>query len=148
VRAIDGLVEQGFALDRIAKIALGPHWRAASPAERDEFSALFKAAVVAGHVRRFDEYADRRVRVAGPPAPAGERLFLVGSWVEGGTAPIRLDWRVAEVDGRWQVIDLVVEGVSLLLTYRNEFAAVIERGGGRVSALIAELRGRTARATG
>lgn len=140
LRAVDELVERGFALERIAKIALGRYWRAASTAERQEFSALFKAAVLASYGRRFDEYADRRVRV-GAATPAGEQV-MVESRVEGGPTPIRLDWRVAEIDGRWQVLDVMVEGVSLTVTYRNEFAAVIEQGGGRVAALIAELRDR------
>lgn len=149
LRAVDALVDHGFALDRIARVALGRYWRGASAAERREFSGLFKAAVLASYSRRFDEYADRRVRVLAA-APAGEQV-MVESRVEGGSAPVRLDWRVAEVDGRWQVLDVMVEGVSLTITYRNEFAAVIEQGGG-VAALIAELRSRAganaARATG
>jgi ABC-type transporter MlaC component len=38
---------------------------------------------------------------------------MVASQVEGGPTSIRLDWRVAEIDGRWQVLDVMVEGVSL-----------------------------------
>ena len=38
----------------------------------------------------------------------------------------------------------MVEGVSLLITYRNEFATVIEQSGGRLTGLIDELRGRVA----
>lgn len=150
LQAVDGLVEQGFALDRVARLALGRYWRSASESERREFSELFKAAVLASYSRRFDDYADRRLRVAGA-APAGEQVS-VETYLEGGAAPVRLDWRVAELDGSWRVLDIVVEGVSLLVTYRNEFAAVIEQGGGQVAALIAELRtragGRAGRATG
>jgi phospholipid transport system substrate-binding protein len=150
LRAVDELVGRGFALDRIARIALGRYWRAATAAEREEFSALFKASVLASYGRRFDDYADRRVRV-GAASPAGEQV-MVESRVEGGPSPIRLDWRVAQIDGRWQVLDVMVEGVSLTVTYRNEFAAVIDQGGGRVAALIAELRdragGRNPRAAG
>jgi phospholipid transport system substrate-binding protein len=150
LRAVDGLVEQGFALDRVARLALGRYWRSASASERREFSELFKAAVLASYSRRFDDYADRRLRVASA-APAGEQVS-VETYLEGGTAPIRLDWRVAELDGSWRVLDIVVEGVSLLVTYRNEFAAVIEQHGGQVAALIVELRtragARAGRATG
>ena len=42
------------------------------------------------------------------------------------------------------MLDIQVEGVSLLITYRNDFAAVIERSGGRLSGLIDDLRGRVA----
>lgn len=143
LRAVDGLVADAFALDRIARAALGRYWRAASEVERGEFATLFKASVLASYGRRFDEYADRRVKVAAA-SPAGEHV-MVASQVEGGSTPIRLDWRVVEIGGRWQVLDVVVEGVSLTLTYRNEFAAVIEQRGGTVMALIQELRNRTSR---
>ena len=57
----------------------------------------------------------------------------VESYVEGGATPIRLDWRLTAIDDGWRVLDVMVEGVSLLLTYRNEFATVIERSGGRLA---------------
>lgn len=140
VRRVDAQVSQGFALDRIARVALGRYWKAASEGERAEFVALFTRSVLATYSRRFDAYADRRLRVAGA-APSGEQA-LVESYLEGGSAPVRLDWRLVETEAGWRVLDVVVEGVSLVVTYRNEFAAVIEQRGGRVSALIEELRQR------
>ena len=64
--------------------------------------------------------------------------------VEGGATPIRLDWRLTATESGWRVLDIVVEGVSLLVTFRNEFAAVIERSGGRLAGLLDELRHRVA----
>jgi phospholipid transport system substrate-binding protein len=67
---------------------------------------------------------------------------FVESRVEGGATPIRLDWRLTATQDGWRVLDVSVEGVSLLLTFSNEFAAVIERSGGQLGGLIAELRNR------
>ncbi|MEK0084790.1 MlaC/ttg2D family ABC transporter substrate-binding protein [Benzoatithermus flavus] len=141
VHKVDALVSGGVDLDRVARLALGRYWRSAAESERREFAALFKAAMLASYSRRFDAYADRRLRVAGA-TPAGESDAMVESYLEGGGSPVRLDWRLTPAGGSWRILDVVVEGVSLLVTYRNEFAAVIERGGGKVSALLAELRGR------
>lgn len=140
IARLDGLVVQGFDLDRIARVALGRYWKAAAPEERAEFMALFKAYVLASYSRRFSEFAGRRVRVTGQK-PAGEDVSIE-SYVEGGSSPVRLDWRASRADDGWRILDVSVEGVSLLLTYRNEFASIIERGGGRVSALLVELRAR------
>lgn len=142
LRRVDALVIEGFDLDRIARIALGRYWKTATDAERAEFATLFKAYVLNGYGRRFNEYADRQLRVVAAK-PAGEDM-TVESYVEGGATPIRLDWRLAAADGGWRVLDIQVEGVSLLITYRNEFATVIERSGGRLMGLIDELRGRVA----
>jgi phospholipid transport system substrate-binding protein len=140
LRRVDALVVEGFDLDRVARIALGRYWKAADEAQRREFTALFRAYVLTSYGRRFSEYADRRLRVAAA-APAGEDDATVEAYVEGGPTPVRLDWRLARAGDGWRVLDLTVEGVSLLLTYRNEFAAVIEQGGG-LSGLIGELRTR------
>ena len=142
LRRVDALVIESFDLDRIARIALGRYWKTATGVEQAEFAMLFKAYVLTGYGRRFNEYADRRLRVAG--AKPTRKDVTVESYVEGGATPIRLDWRLTAIDGGWRVLDIQVEGVSLLITYRNDFAAVIERSGGRLSGLIDDLRGRVA----
>lgn len=141
VREVDAILSRRVDLDRVARLALGRYWRTAAEPERREFAALFKAAALASFGNRFDAYADRRLRVAGF-APAGEGDAMVESYLEGSGQSARLDWRLTRTGQGWRVLDVVVEGVSLLVTYRNEFAAVIERGGGKVSALLAELRAR------
>jgi phospholipid transport system substrate-binding protein len=143
LRRVDALVVEGFDLDRVARIALGRYWKAADEAQRREFTALFRAYMLTSYGRRFSEYGDRRLRVVAA-APAGEGDATVETYVEGGATPIRLDWRLARAGDGWRALDLTVEGVSLLLTYRNEFAAVIERSGGGLSGLIGELRTRVA----
>lgn len=139
---VEVMASDRFDLDRIARIALGRYWKSAPDAERQEFSALFKAYVLASYGRRFDEFADRRLRVVGS-TPAGDDT-MVESYVEGGSTPVRLDWRLTPSADGWRILDLMVEGVSLVLTYRNEFAALIERSGGQLQGLIAELRSRVA----
>ena len=136
------LTAGAFDLDRTARIALGRYWKAAAQAERREFANLFKAYVLTSYGRRFHQFAGRTFRVAGV-TPAQEDVF-VESRVEGGATPIRLDWRLTATEGGWRVLDVSVEGVSLLLTFRNEFVAVIERSGGQLGGLIAELRNRVA----
>ena len=139
---IDAVTAGAFDLDRTARIALGRYWRAAPEAERTEFAALFKDYVLTSYGRRFQGFADR-VLVVGGATPAGEDT-LVASTVTGGPTPIALDWRLTATGDGWRVLDLMVEGVSLLVTFRNEFAAVIERHGGQVAGLLAELRQRVA----
>ena len=67
---------------------------------------------------------------------------LVSTRVIGGGPPLKVDWRVRERDdGGLVAIDVIVEGVSLIVTQRSEFAAVIERQG--MDGLLAELRQRS-----
>lgn len=59
--------------------------------------------------------------------------------------PVKVDWRVRNKGGKQQVIDVIVEGVSMTVTQRSEFAAVIQKNGGDFDAFIKTLQERTAR---
>jgi phospholipid transport system substrate-binding protein len=54
--------------------------------------------------------------------------------------PIEVDWRLEVNDGRYKISDVIVDRVSMALSQRSEFAAIIQRNGGQVSGLLATLR--------
>jgi phospholipid transport system substrate-binding protein len=54
--------------------------------------------------------------------------------------PIEVDWRLEANDGRYKISDVIVDRVSMALSQRSEFAAIIQRNGGQVSGLLATLR--------
>ena len=105
------------------------------------------ALVVAYVARRLYDYAadaqgalEDRFRILGS-GPAGERDTLVRSKVfPTNGQPLALDWRLRAGDSGPVIIDLIVEGASLLVSQRSEFAAVIERHD--LDGLLAELRAR------
>ncbi|HMR30818.1 MAG TPA: ABC transporter substrate-binding protein [Geminicoccaceae bacterium] len=137
------LMRSGFDLPLVAQLALGRHWRSATGEQRAEYVGLFEQLVLGTYARRLDEYGDQRLRVVGA-VPAGQDS-MVESWIEGSGEPIRVDWRVRETAGGARIVDVVIAGVSMLVTQRGEFAAVIERSGG-VAGLIDNLRQRVASA--
>jgi phospholipid transport system substrate-binding protein len=57
-----------------------------------------------------------------------------------------VEWRLHGEAGAWRIVDLVIEGVSLALTLRSEYAAVIRAGGGKVEGLLSRLREQVAAA--
>ena len=54
--------------------------------------------------------------------------------------PVRIEWRVRETEGVYRLIDVAVEGVSLVVSNRSEFDSVVNRQG--LDALIAQIRGK------
>lgn len=146
-----GLIEAKTDVALISRLALGRHWRRLPPAARGDYQQLFRDVVIRSLARRLTEYADaaddpldERFQVL-TSAPAGKNDVLVRSRVfprDGG--PVDLDWRLRGGDGRPLVIDMIVEGASLLVAQRSEFAAVIERSS--IEGLLAELRARAASA--
>jgi len=131
----------------ISRLALGRHWNRLPEPDRQDYQELFSEVVIRSMARRLNAYAgdaaaplEERFRIVSS-APVGRGDVLVRSKVFLSQGqPLNLDWRLRNSDSDPVVIDLIVEGASLLVSQRSEFAAVIERGD--LDGLLAELRAR------
>jgi len=137
------LFDEGFDVPGIARFVLGPYWRTATDAQRDEFTKLFEAYIIHAYVVRFSAYSGQQLKVTGS-RPEGDGA-LVTSQITGvnNSPPVKVDWRVAKADAGFKITDVIVEGVSMAITERQEFASVIQRGGGQLEALLKALRERS-----
>jgi phospholipid transport system substrate-binding protein len=135
------LFEEGFDVPLIARFVLGRYWRTASEAQRAEYVTLFDELVAQTYARRFGEFPGARISVLSVTRPNedGDQIVAVDGAMP-GKPPVRLDVRVRPKDGKPKIIDVAIEGVSMAITQRDEFAAVIQRGGGEVEALLVNLR--------
>jgi phospholipid transport system substrate-binding protein len=142
-RQFRALFDEGFDVPAIARFALGPYWRTATDAQREEFTKLFESYVVHAYSVRFNQYAGQQLKVTGSRGDS-DTTSLVSSQIDGagGGPPIKVDWRVAKTDPGFKITDVIVEGVSMAVTQRQEFASVIQRGGGQLDALLKVLRER------
>ncbi len=140
------ILEKNFDIAAIGKFALGTHWRDISDTQRGEYTKLFENMIVQTYTTRFEDYAGQNLKVSGAAA-SGKTDFLVDSQViQKDGPPINLQWRVRQKDEGLRVVDVVVEGVSMSVTQRSDFAAVIQNGGGKVEALLTSMRERSAAA--
>jgi phospholipid transport system substrate-binding protein len=89
----------------------------------------------------FATYAGLQRFVVAGSRPSGNDDVLVGTdlHLEPGRPPYHVDWRVRQVDGRLAVVDVIAEGVSLLVTNREEFNSIVSRSG--IDGLLREMRG-------
>ena len=136
------ILMKGFDLPLIGRYALGRHWRRATDVERQEFNELFESFIVESYAARLGRYGGETFEVTGARMD-GDGDSIVRSEIMQPNGPgIRVDWRVRSSDGTYKVVDVVVEGVSMLITQRDEFASVIQRSGGQVEGLLDTLRQR------
>jgi phospholipid transport system substrate-binding protein len=136
------LFDAGFDVPAVARFALGRYWTIASPAQQKEFITLFTAYMVHVYTVRFNEFTGQQFKVTGS-RPEGDTSTLVASQLgSGGNQPVKIDWRVEAASGAFKVTDIVVEGISMMVTQRQEFSAVIQRGGGDIEALLKPLRAK------
>jgi phospholipid transport system substrate-binding protein len=140
------LFSEDFDVPGIARFVLGRYWNVATEPQQQEFVRLFADYIAVAYSNRLAEYSGETLRVTGSrPAPDGS---LVSSEIvrPNGAPPARVDWLLNQRDGAYKITDVIVEGVSMAVTQRSEFASVIQRNGGQVQSLIAALRQKTARA--
>lgn len=131
---------KNFDMKAIGRFALGRYWRTSSKKEQKEYLGLFEAMIVEVYSKRFSDYNGEALEVKSS-RPEGKSDTIVTSAIVPASGPkIRVDWRVRYKNGQYRVIDIMVEGVSMALTQRSDFASVIQRGGGEVEVLLAHLR--------
>jgi len=134
------IVRQGFDLDLIGRFALGGAWRSASPEQQREYQQLFAAWVLDSYSRRLGAFKGETFSIMGSQPIADTDALVQTEIKRPDSAPIKAGWRVREIDGQLKIIDVVVEGVSMALTQRQEFASVVQRQG--LDGLINELKVR------
>ena len=127
-RAVRKIAEEIFDFGDTARRALARHWAQRSAAEREEFIAVFTDVFEHAYLSKVELLQ-------------GDRVAYLGDSVEGGVATVRtrlttkqgsqldVDYRMQQrgPSGRWLVYDVLIEGVSLVDNYRNQFNSVIQR---------------------
>lgn len=143
------LFRESFAIEGIGRFVLGRYSRSATDAQMSEYLKLFEQEIVETWADRFSDYSGQKFEVDGAaPAASGhnaESVAIVNStFYTAPTAPVKIDWRVASRGDLFKITDVMVEGLSLARTMRDEYGSVIAKNGGDVNALIEELRRRNA----
>jgi phospholipid transport system substrate-binding protein len=136
------LLDAGFDIPRIARFVLGRYWTSANDTDRNAFGDLFEQWIVRTYSQRFKDYSGETVQV-GSSRPESDTNFVVSSLIvhPNGNPPAKVEWHVRKgEDGHYKIVDVEVEGISMALTQREEFASVIQRNGGSVASLNDALR--------
>ncbi|CAN0570405.1 unnamed protein product [Laminaria digitata] len=138
-----GLLNEAFDLPRIARFTLGRYWRTATDEQKAEFVSLFEKFVIQAYSNRFQDMSGQKLNVL-TAREISESQALVLSEIEiPGKPSVKINWRVRSKDDAHKIVDVMVEGISMSVTQRDEFAAVIRQTGGKVDGLIKALRRKT-----
>jgi phospholipid transport system substrate-binding protein len=135
------LLSEAFDLPFISRFVLGRHWRQATPEQRSDYLALFNEYVLQTYSARLGGYTGETLTILSERS-AGSQDMLVSTRVERPSGPpVEADWLVRTTGERDRIIDVRVEGVSMLFSQRADFASVIQRQG--LQGLIEVMRERT-----
>jgi phospholipid transport system substrate-binding protein len=138
------LLDKDFDFAKIGRFVLGRYWQTATEPQKQEFAPVFRDYVVQSYSVRFGEFSGASFKVTGQ-RPEGPTSTIVSTTVmqRNSATPAKVDWRLSTDTGSPKITEVIVDGISMSLTHRQEFASLIERSGGGVAGLIAELKAKT-----
>jgi phospholipid transport system substrate-binding protein len=142
------LLREDFDVPGIARFVLGRYWNIATEQQRAEFVKLFEDYIALAYSTRLAEYTGETFKVVGSRPDADGAIVTSQILRPAGAAPVKLDWRVTGRNGVYKISDVAVDGISMAVTQRSEFASVIQHNGGQVQGLLTMLRDKTAGAGG
>ena len=139
---ISKLLSEGFDMPWIARFILGRNWRNASQNEREEYSSLFKTILEHSYSRQFTDYSGQKIVILGHKLGRRDYVFVRSRIFDPERSNIHIDvnWRLVPAGNSFKIVDIVIEGVSMAVTQRNEYASVLQRNGNSIPALINAMR--------
>jgi phospholipid transport system substrate-binding protein len=119
-----------FDFTRMTRLAVGRNWSQATPEQREALTKEFRTLLVRTYSNSLHQYQNQKIDVKPLQASPGDEDVLVRTAViqEGGP-PIPIDYRMEKTKEGWKVYDVVVDGASLVTTYRGSFNDQIQRAG-------------------
>jgi len=141
---VNEIVIPHFDFLSMSKWVLGKkNWRGASEAQRKQFVSEFRTLLVRTYAKALLEYSDESIEYLPVEENPESSLVVVKTRInQRGSVTVPIDYRMHISGGEWKVVDLVVDGVSLISTYRGSFASQIKKSG--LDALISKLSQRNA----
>jgi phospholipid transport system substrate-binding protein len=133
------LLTQNFDMATIGRFAMGKYWRQLPAEQQAEYMRLYERMIIDVYTARFNKYSGQSIKILGNRVDDSGDVVVSSSILSPDGPPVSVDWRVRPKGGGYRIIDVMVEGVSMAVTQRNDFAGVIQRGGS-TDALLAYLR--------
>lgn len=135
------LLRDNFDIKTIGRFVLGPSWRSASEAQKQEYMNLFEEMIVETYAQRFKEYSGLSFKVSSADRLSEKDTLVKSTIMQASGAPVSVNWRVRTKDDSMKIVDVIVEDISMSVTQRSDFSSVINSGGG-MDGLIKSLRKR------
>jgi phospholipid transport system substrate-binding protein len=142
---IRNVLETSFDLAQMGRSALATHWEAASEEQRARFLKAEASAEAKAYSERFGQYAGQTLTVGRVTNRANGVTVVASKLNQSNGEPIKIDWEVRDAGQGPRIVDVKIEGVSMVMTRRSDFNSYIQQHGGKVESLIEELEARASR---
>lgn len=135
------LFNKDLDLDFIGKFVLGRYWKIATPTQRKDFINVYRQLNIQTWSERFNEFKGKHFEFNGTEkSKSADQIFINTQVPMNEGAPAIVKWRVKETDGRFRIVDIIIENVSLAQTARSEYTSYIKKSPTGIDGLIKNLQ--------
>jgi phospholipid transport system substrate-binding protein len=129
IRSLEQIVYGRFDLVVMSRLVLARNWKRFSDEQREQYVEEFKRYLTNSYGHRIERYDQQEVEIIGErEEPRGDVVVqtkILGGEFEGAL----VDYRLRNKTGDWRVIDVVIEGISMVSNYRDQFKSIVSSGG-------------------
>ena len=122
--AVRKVANEVFDVGETAKRALGRHWQGRTPAEREEFTAIFADLLEGTYISKIDRYGGEQIRYTAETID-GDYASVKARILRKGGSEVPVEARMLKRGSRWLIYDIVIENISLVNNYRSQFDQII-----------------------
>ncbi|MEE9240325.1 MAG: ABC transporter substrate-binding protein, partial [bacterium] len=119
-------IAKQFDFTEMARRSLARYWKKRNKEERKEFVSLFSGILGKSYIGKIEAYTDEKILYVREKAD-GEFARVKTLIVTKRKQEIPITYRMHKVNDRWMVYDVVIEGVSLVNTYRQQFRTILRK---------------------
>ena len=139
---IEAIAYARFDFERMSKLVLAKNFKTMSDAQKDGFTQEFKKHLSLTYGRRLDSYSNEKIDVGAARAEKNGDVSVKTKVLGGSADGVEIEYRLREDGGDWRVIDVIIEGVSLIANFRSQVQDIIRAEG--PDKLIEKLRQKNA----
>ena len=134
------LVMSAIDLNLISQFVLSKTWKSATDDQKERYLSAFKTYFINSYANKLDQYSGEKIIVNGSEE-AGKYVIVDTNIVREGTdtLKINLKWRLLNKNGDIRIIDLNIEGISLVIAQREEFQSFLANNDGNLETLIEKI---------
>ncbi len=121
---IRNISDSFFDYTELSKRTLGQNWNKLNTKQQEEFISLYKQILENAYADKIVTYTDEKVNF-GKETQLTEKTVEVQTVVLTKKADVPINYRVIQKGDEWKVYDVVIEGVSLINNYRNQFREIL-----------------------
>jgi phospholipid transport system substrate-binding protein len=135
---VQALLAQNFDIKLIGRFVVGQTWKSMNEEQQEAYLSLFEEWVLRTYSKRLGGYSGQQFQVTGAKPLSPEDVLVNTTIARPNAPPLEAGWRVRGGAQGMKIIDIMVTGVSMVVTQRSEFSSVIQRQG--IDGLIETLR--------